>query len=170
MIVNYETNRKLIWTEEGRVSFHLIKKAINECPTLFFLSDTGQIVLYTDASDYGIGAYCCQEVDGVWQHVAFMSKLLSAQEIRWSTIEKEAYAIVYILKKFEYLLRDRKFLLKTVHKNLIYIDKELNAKVKRWKIMIQEYEFDIGYIEGPKNFVADAMSRLIELKMSKSHF
>ena len=93
-----------------------------------------------------------------------MSKLLSAQEIRWSTIEKEAYAIVYALKKFEYLLRDRKFLLKTDHKNLIYIDKELNAKVKRWKIMIQEYEFDIGYIEGPKNFVADAMSRLIEVE------
>ena len=29
MIDNYERNRKFVWTEEGRVSFHAIKKAIN---------------------------------------------------------------------------------------------------------------------------------------------
>ena len=131
MVVNYERNRKLIWTEEARVSFHKIKQIINDIPPLFFPVEGGTIFLCTDASDYGIGSYCYQTVGDKVYHIAFVSKLLSSQEARWSMIEKEAYAIVYSLKKLEYLLRDKPFILKTDHKNLTFIDRELNAKVKR---------------------------------------
>ena len=90
--------------------------------------------------------------------------MLSDQEIRWNTTEKEAYAIVYCLKKLEYLLRDRTFTLRTDHKNLTYIDKETSAKVKRWKLMIQEYDFYIEHIAGKANIVADGFSRLLPLR------
>ncbi len=33
--------------------------------------------------------------------VVFVSKMRSDQEIRWNTTEKEAYAIVYCLRKLE---------------------------------------------------------------------
>jgi hypothetical protein len=164
MIVSYERNRKLVWTEEARVSFHKIKQIINDIPTLFFPVEGGTIFLCTDASDYGIGSYCYQTVDDRVYHIAFVSKLLSAQETRWSTIEKEAYAIVYSLKKLEYLLRDKPFILKTDHLNLTFIDRESNAKVKRWKLDIQEYDFEIEYIPGPKNVVADGLSRLLDVR------
>jgi hypothetical protein len=94
--------------------------------------------------------------------IALMSKLLSKQEQRWATIEKKCCAIVYAFKKFEYLIRNRPFILRTDHNNLLYIDKELNAKVKRWKLMIQEYDFKWEYIKGEDNVVADQASRLIE--------
>ena len=51
-----------------------------------------------------------------------MSKSLTTDEIIWSTIEKECYAIVVALHKFEYLLRDRKFTLRTDHDNLTYMN------------------------------------------------
>ena len=57
MIKAYERNKKLIWTEEGKIAFHHLKKAINDCPTLYFLDDTSPICLHTDASNYGIGGY-----------------------------------------------------------------------------------------------------------------
>jgi hypothetical protein len=98
---------------------------------LFFLQDDSPIFLRTDACDYGMGGYLFQVVNGKEIPVAFVSKMLSDQEIRWNTTEKEAYAIVYCLKKLEYLLRDRTFTLRTDHKNLTYIDKETSAKVKR---------------------------------------
>ena len=164
MIDNYERNRKLVWTEAGRVAFHAIKQAINDCPTLFFLDDHSPIFMHTDASDYGIGGYVFQIVNGVEKPIAFMSKMLSEQEMRWNTTEKEAYAIVYAFKKFEYLIRDRQFTLRTGHKNLIYVDTELSAKVKRLKLMIQEYDFFIEHIEGKKNIVADGFSRLLCLR------
>ena len=131
MIVAYERNRKLVWTEEGRIAFHALKQAINECPMLFFVNDDSPIFLHTDASDYGIGGYLFQVIDEKEIPIAFVSKMLTEVEIRWNTTEKEAFAIIYCLKKLEYLLRDRTFTLRTDHKNLIYIDTESSAKVKR---------------------------------------
>ena len=164
MIKDYERTRRLKWDDECREAFRKIKEDINNCPTLFFIDDESEIFLHTDASLYGIGAYLFQVKNGVEKPVAFMSKLLTPQEINWNTTEKEAYAIVYAFKKFEYLIRDRKFVLRTDHENLIYIDTENNAKVKRWKIMIQEYDFWIEHIAGIENVVADAFSRLLVIK------
>jgi len=130
MLLEYDRNRKLVWSTDGRVAFHSIKEAINNCTTLFFIDDHSPIILTTDASDFGIGGYLAQVVEGVERPIAFVSHGLSQQEIRWSTIEKECYAIVYTLKKLEYLLGDRTFTLKTDHKNLTYLDADANEKVK----------------------------------------
>lgn len=67
---------------------------------------------------------------------------------------------MYALKKFEYLVRDHHFTLLTDHQNLIYIDKETSQKVKRWKLAIQGYDFDIHHIPGRLNVVADGFSRI----------
>jgi transposase InsO family protein len=161
MVRNYEKNRKLVWTQEAEISWDLIRNQIRDCPTLYFMDPNAPIYLHTDASDYGIGAYLFQVIDGKDQPIAFMSKSLSGAELRWSTIEKECYAIVYALKKFEYLIRDTHFTLRTDHRNLLYVNTAPNSKVARWKLLIQVYDFDIQYIPGPDNFVADAFSRLV---------
>ena len=162
MLHDYDRSRRLIWTEEGRVAFHAIKDAINNCTTLFFIDDHSPAVLTTDASDFGIGGYLSQIVEGIERPIAFVSHGLSQQEIHWSTIEKECYAIVYTLKKLHYLLGDRQFTLKTDHKNLTYLDADKNEKVKRWKIAIQQYDMNLEYIKGPLNIAADGMSRLVK--------
>ncbi len=126
--------------------------------------------MYTDASDYGIGGYVCQlidkDVDGTMvrlEHpIAFMSKSLNKTERNWTTIEKECYAIVHTLRKYEYLLRDVKFTLKTDHANLLYMNIPPSSKVLRWKLAIQEYDFDVYHIPGPDNIAADAFSRLMD--------
>ena len=41
---------------------------------LFFYDETAPVILLTDASDYGIGGYLYQLVDGKEQPVAFVSK------------------------------------------------------------------------------------------------
>ena len=87
--------------------------------------------MHTDASDYGIGAYLFQVFDGSEQPIAFMSKTLSTEEIKWSTIEKECYAIVVALRKFEYLIRDKHFTLHTDHANLTYVNDPSSPKVRR---------------------------------------
>ena len=161
MVTEYDRNRKLVWTEEAERSWNKIREDIRACPTLYFLDPTAPIYLHTDASDYGIGAYLFQVIDGVHKPIAFMSKSLSGAELRWSTIEKECYAIVYALKKFEYLLRDCHFTLRTDHKNLLYVNTAHTSKVARWKLLIQAFDFDLEYLKGEENFVADSFSRLV---------
>ena len=107
-----------------------------------------------------MGAICYQVIDSKVVPINFMSKSLSAQECNWTTTEKECFAIVYAMRKFEYLLRDIHFTLLTDHKNLIYIDSETSQKVKRWKLAIQQYDFDIQHIPCRLNQIADGFSRL----------
>lgn len=61
------------WSVETSLAFQDVQRAIEACPTLFFLNDTDEVYLLTDASDYGIGAYLFQLVDGNERHIRFMS-------------------------------------------------------------------------------------------------
>jgi hypothetical protein len=52
------------WDPERARAFEEVKSAVEYCTTLFFLNDIDEVFLLTDASDYGIGAYLYQLVDG----------------------------------------------------------------------------------------------------------
>ena len=73
MIEGYERNRRLIWSEQGRLAFREIKDAINNCTKLFFMDDHSPVFLHTDASDYGIGGYLLQIINGEEVPIAFIS-------------------------------------------------------------------------------------------------
>ena len=48
--------------------------------------------------------------------------------------------------------------------------KEPNSKLIRWKIKLNEYEFDVSHVQGKENKVADALSRIRETNYySKCH-
>ena len=144
----------VVWTPEGERAFHDIKVAVDTCPKLFFRdTDLGPVYVQTDASDFGIGAYMFQiENDGKTQRpIEFLSRSLTAVQRRWATADKEAYAIFYTFKRWEHHLRDREFVLQTDHLNLTYVNFEGTAKVKRWKMLIQDFRFKIEYLPGPQN-------------------
>ena len=152
---------KLEWTDITTKPFHNTQQAIVGCQLLYYQHPSAPIRVYTDASHYGIGAYICQVAEEVQeQPIAFLSKTLSKAEKKWSVYEKEAYAIFYALRKWEHLLQDVKFTLYTDHKNLTYLNTDPSPKVQRWKIAVQEYDFDIAYVPGEENIVADGFSRL----------
>jgi hypothetical protein len=162
LLKDYDKRRRLVWTEETKQAFEDMKTAIHECPSLFFMDETLPVYLHTDASKYGIGAYLFQMTsDGRELPIAFISKTLTDTQRRWHTPQKEAYAIYYAFKELKHLLIGVKFLLRTDHKNLIYINDTMTEMVIRWKIAVQEYDFDIEHIPGVDNIVADGLSRLI---------
>ena len=93
----------------------------------------------------------------------FISKAFTPTQLRWSIPEKEAYAIFYAVRKLDHLLRDIYFVLRTDHKNLVYLnEKDASAKIKRWKLLIQEYNFDIEHIAGTLNIITDVFARLCD--------
>ena len=163
MIPNYKketANRRLVWTSETEACFSALLDKVNSCPKLFFIDENAPVCLHTDASKYGIGGYLFQTVDDAQHPIAFISKTLTSTELRWSVPEKEGYAIFYCLMKLEHLLRDIHFTLRTDHKNLTFINTDFREKVKRWKLAIQHFDFDIEYIKGEANIEADGFSRL----------
>ena len=55
----------------------------------------------------------------------------------------------------------RKFELRTGHHGLKYLfdQPNLNVRLARWLELISEFDFDIVYVKGKKNRVANALSR-----------
>ena len=95
-------------------------------------------------------------------NLEFVVELCEQQ--RWDTPEKESFAIFVALTKWEHILRDVKFRLRTDHKNLTYLNFAGSNKVFRWKLRVQSYDFDIEHIPGQENVVADCLSRLCPIE------
>ena len=166
LITGYQKRKRVVilWNETAENAFAAVQTAISNVPTLFFVDEKLPIGVKTDASDYGIGGYLYQWDDNQPKGkeeriIAIFSKSLHGAELAWQVPEKECYAIFIALLKWEYLLRDAKFTLFTDHKNLVYLNMEGSPKVKRWKLAIQEFDFDIVHIAGEMNDLADRLSR-----------
>ena len=161
MVKNYKPRQPVKWTAETLKVFQDVKNAINACPKLYFLDDHSPIYLHTDASDYGVGGYLFQIVNGVEHPIVFLSNTFKQEQKNWSAADKECYAIIWSFKHLEHYIRDRYFILGTDHKNLTYLNLENSGKVRRWKLLVQEYNCGVEHIIGSDNFVADDFSRLI---------
>jgi RNase H-like domain found in reverse transcriptase len=92
-----------------------------------------------------------QVVDGKEHPIAFVSKSLSLAQSRWAVIQKEAYAIFDVCMRLKSLLRDRKFTLRTYHRNLLYITENSNPMIVRWYMALSEYSFNLEFISGEAN-------------------
>ena len=53
-------------------------------------------------------------------------------------------------------------MVETDHKNLTFLKTAQSAKVRRWQLALQEFDFEYKYIKGEDNVVADAFSRLCD--------
>jgi transposase InsO family protein len=157
-------SKNITWTSEASDYFLKLKDHINACPILYYVDYTLPIYLCTDASSYAIGGYLYQlQPDGKELPIRFLSKTLAGAQTRWSTIEKEAYAIYYCLTRMEDLLGGVSFTIKTDHKNLLFLNQAGSSKVLNWKLSIQKFDFHIEYIKGVDNIVADTFSRLVDV-------
>ena len=78
LIADYHKTRKVQGTTEALKAYEDIKLQVSKCTIMYFLSDTAPITLHTDASDYGVGGFLFQTVDGVNQPISFVSKSLTS--------------------------------------------------------------------------------------------
>jgi hypothetical protein len=81
------------WTSEAQRAFDDIKMAVLNAYTLSWPNETDPYILYTDASDVGVGAMLVQLQQSGEVPIGFFSKKFTEVAQRWSTIEKECFAL-----------------------------------------------------------------------------
>lgn len=146
-----------------RASFLKLKEIIASDQILAYPDFSAPFILTTDASNYAIGAVLSQIQEKSERPIAFASRTLNKCETNYSTIEKEALAIMWGIDKFKPYLYGNKFTLFTDHKPLQFIKNcNKNQKILNWRIELENYDYTIVYKEGKTNVVADALSRKIE--------
>ena len=125
-------------------------------------------MICSDSSKFAIGAVLCQQWEGKWCAVAYVSRLLRGPELNYSVQEWEALAVIYALKKFNHYIcaTQIKVRLFSDHQSLqfMHTQKGLSGRMARWAMTLSTYNVEIKYIKGTLNVVADALSRLMSMK------
>jgi hypothetical protein len=160
---NKNKGKALQWTSETDSNFQALRLAIHNAAKIEHLNPTGQVKLYTDASNYAIGAHLVQlDDEGKERTISFASQLLNKIERNWSVTDKEMFAVIMAVKKFNLFVGGRPFVVMIDHNNLQYWQTaSASAKVERWRQLLSVYDITYEFLPGTKNVVADAMSRLI---------
>ncbi len=152
------------WTQECKQSFRNLKAALVEEVLLAHPDFSKPFILSVDASTAGLGAVLSQIHDNSnkAQPIAFASKSLNHAQAKYPAHRLEFFAMKWaICNKFSHWLRGHRFTVWTDNNPLKYIltKPRLDACEQRWVAQLAPFTFDIQYIPGTKNVVADALSR-----------
>lgn len=171
--------KKTSWSAKHVATFEMVRRALEHAVTLAHPDSTKLLCLFTDASDTHWASVLAQippqdldELVHQQRHLplAFLSSSFKGSSARWSTAEKEAYAIVASVTRLDYiLLRPEGFHLFTDHKNLVYlfapaattkhIARHVANKIERWALSLAAYRYTINHISGDTNTWADLLTR-----------
>jgi len=156
---------EFVWGEEqAKAAATIIAKLTSE-PILALPNFKLPFYLTTDASDYAVGAVLSQKLPGAIKHniISCHSHCFSAAEQKYPVREKEFYAVHWGVKKCKHYLYGQRFIIQTDHQSLVHATKSFkdfdNARVTRWLAYLAAYDYEIVYIKGVTNVVADALSR-----------
>lgn len=167
------------WTPALSDAFAACKDAIAARVTLAHRDESKRLCIYTDASDSHWSGIVTQvpiedlskpHAEQPHEPLAFHSGRFSATELGWSTLEKEAYAVLASVERSHWLAAcPAGFDLFTDHNNIIFlfdptaimpdIGQGTLRKVLRWAVRMSAYNYCCIHIRGEDNIWADLLTR-----------
>jgi len=160
---------KFNWDDNCQKAFDKLKSILCSEPILQYPDFTKQFILTTDASGKAIGAILSQGEIGSDLPISYASRTLNTGEVNYSTTELECLAIIFGIKQFRPYLYGRKFIILTDHRPLPWLFnlKDPLSKLARWRILLEEYDYEIKFKPGVLNSNVDALSRMYTIKEIK---
>ncbi|GJX61445.1 reverse transcriptase domain-containing protein [Tanacetum coccineum] len=157
-----EKSTPFIFSEECIQAFQTLKKKLTKAPILIAPNWDQPFELMCDASDYAIGAVLGQRIEKHFRPIHYASKTMTEAESNYTTTEKEMLVVVYAFEKFRSYLIMNKSIVYTDHSALKYLfaKKDAKARLLRWVLLLQEFDFKVIDTKGAENYAADHLSRL----------
>ena len=152
------------WEAKHGTALGGIKKALIREALSYFRADWDTEVT-VDASPVGLAGVLAQinpKNPKERKVILYKSRKLSEVEQRYSQVEKEALAVVWICEALYLYLCGRRFRLITDNRAVELIFKNPNSnpplRIKRWALRLMGYDFEIVHKPGANN-IADYLSR-----------
>nr|GEY46589.1 reverse transcriptase domain-containing protein [Tanacetum cinerariifolium] len=158
----FEKDTPFIFSEDCIKAFQMLKQKLTEAPILIALNKDLPFELMCDASDFAIGAVLGQRHEKHFRPIHYASKTMTEAESNYTTTEKEMLAVVYAFEKFRSYLIMNKSIVHTDHSALKYLfaKKDAKARLLRWVLLLQEFDFEVLDTKRAENLTADHLSRL----------
>ena len=100
----------------------------------------------------------------VWIILCYFSCKFNRHQANYSTIEKEALALLLALQHFEVYVGSSSLpvVIYTDHNQLVFLSRMYshNQRLMRWALVVQDYNLDVRHKKGSENVLADALSRV----------
>ena len=115
------------WTSVQDIAFDKCKKAITKVSTLAHPDPNAQVEIWTDASDFAMGAVLSQKQGRYWMPLSYWSRRFNNSQMNYSPFDKELLALSMAIDHF----RDFEGQIHTVrtdHKPLLGALKKSNDK------------------------------------------
>nr|GEZ11499.1 reverse transcriptase domain-containing protein [Tanacetum cinerariifolium] len=157
-----EKNSPFIFSNECIRAFRNLKEKLTEAPILIDPNWDQPSELMCNASDYAVGVVLGQRVEKHFRPIHYASKTMTQAEMNYTTTEKEMLAVVYAFEKFRSYIIMNKSIVYTDHSALKYLfaKKDAKARLLRWILLLQKFDFKVIDTRGAENYVADHLSRL----------
>ena len=157
-------SKDFVWDTKQENAFNQSKLALASSTCLHNPNPNARIILTTDASSTAVGAVLEQIVNNCKQPLAFFSKPLRSNELKYSAFDRELLAIYLALRHFKYYLEGVEFKVKTDHRPLLTAltkkSEAFSSRQQRQLSAISEFSCELEYISGENNPAADALSRI----------
>jgi len=157
------------WGTEQQGAFEKLKRDLCTAPVLVRPDFNRRFSLHCDASDYAIGSTLMQKDDDGHEHpIVFINKVLSSAERKWTTTEKECFAVIWSLHKLRPYLEGYAFDVVTDHSSLTWLKsmKDPRGRLGRWAMQLLAYDINVVHRPGSQNVVPDALSRAYETQLA----
>nr|GEV44849.1 hypothetical protein [Tanacetum cinerariifolium] len=143
-------------------AFRTLKDKLTETSILIAPNWDQPFEIMCDASDFVVGAILGQRIEKHFRPIHYASKTMNQAEINYTTTEKEMLAVVYAFEKFRSYLIMNKSIVYTDHSALKYLfaKKDAKARLLRWILLLQEFDFKVINTRRAENYAADHLSRL----------
>jgi hypothetical protein len=154
-IVRHITNmlkkiHEVKWTPKAREYFQKIKEAMGKSLVLVILNYDKDFSMFSFASEHTIVVYLLHKNDeNQEQPISFFNRALRDVELRYSKLEKKAYALVKSLKSLrDYILHSKTFSY-VPNSAIKYVLTQPNSEGRRgkWIVKMQEYDLRIKSIK-----------------------
>ena len=151
------------WTVSTQSAFTKLRSLLASPPVLKhpdFDSESPSFIVQTDANNTGLAGVLLEADRNGQEHpICYASKMLNKTERNYSTIHREALALIWSVRKFREYTYGRKFILRTDHRPLTFINTSKSPKCARWSLELADYQYELEYVKGQDNTVSDALSR-----------
>nr|GEX38487.1 reverse transcriptase domain-containing protein [Tanacetum cinerariifolium] len=109
-----------------------------------------------------IGAVLGKRHEKHFKPIHYASKTMTDAESNYTTTKKEMLAVVYAFEKFRSYLIMNKSIVHTNHSAFKYLfaKKDAKARLLRWVLLLQEFDFKVLDTKGAENLAADHPSCL----------
>jgi len=153
------------WTDMCQHSFETLKGALTTEPIEKTTpGDFNRPFLIT--TDSAIWAVLSQGRVGLNLPISYISKTLNKAEANYNTTERELLAIVWTIKQFRHYIFGHKFYIVTNHRPLTWLFSvaDPGARLIRWRLKLEEHDYEKIYEPGVLNTNADALNRIPHIK------